>query len=380
MKTRIIDFGIYYSFIAVIAISYLLSSCAEKKAAASEMQENVSITIENNEISLDVDLRGGMYTNLVVKEKPVNPLVWKLTPEQMPENNRPFIFAGHFLCTGRWGSPSKGEMIAGVPHNGEVNTERWSVDERQEANSAMSVLMSCKAPIENLDVTRKITIPKQGHYFLVEETFKNNKPIDRLSNVVQHGTIAAPFLTENTIINTNATRGFDQRTNYKYLEDSSFLWPEGKMSNGGNIDLRTVISTDGYVTTHIFEDETGWITAHNPQQNLLLGYIWKTSEYPWLNVWHHSKEGKPFVQGLEFGTTGLGQPYKLLLENNVTFYGRNSFEMMDAGEIKEKSWICFYVLVPEEFGEARQITLDEEMITIMGSSKVEIPGNFSPLM
>jgi hypothetical protein len=241
---------------------------------------------------------------------------------------------------------------AGIPHNGEVNTQLWQVLGIDQRDGFQHISMSVKAPREKLDVDRQIIIPPSGNYFLVKEQFSNNLPIGRLSNVVQHGTIAAPFLTEKTILNTNATRGFDQRTNYKFLEDSSFSWPDGKMADGSEIDLNRVISEKGFVTTHIFEDSIGWITALNPDKNILMGYIWKTDEYPWLNVWHMSKDGKPFVQGLEFGTTGLGKPYKLLAENNVTFYGRNSFEYIDAGETLEKSWICFMIEVPVGFGNS----------------------------
>jgi hypothetical protein len=74
--------------------------------------------------------------------------------------------------------------------------------------------MNYKAPIEQIDVLRNIYIPEQGTYFLVKEWFSNQLPIGRVHNVVQHSTIAAPFLTEETIINTNATLGFDQRTNF----------------------------------------------------------------------------------------------------------------------------------------------------------------------
>jgi hypothetical protein len=246
----------------------------------------------------------------------------------------------------------------------------WEIFSTDEVQGFSSVKMSCNAPIEKLNVTRKIFIPKIGNYFIVKEWFTNNLPIGRLTNVVQHGTIAPPFLSEKTIINTNATLGFDQRTNYQFLEDSSFTWPSGKMADGSQVDLSRVTSQDGFVTTHIFEDSIGWITALNPDKNILMGYVWKTEEYPWLNVWHMSKDGKPFVQGLEFGTTGLGKPYQLLVENNVTFYGRNSFEYIDAGEVKEKSWLCFMLEVPNDFMEVRSLDLQSDVIVMNGDEAV----------
>jgi hypothetical protein len=357
----------------------LLATCKDRQPTLKAILPDSMVTMENAKIKLGIDLVGGAYVDFYLKEKPLNPFGWKLLPEQMPENNQPFTFEGHFLCS-RWGEPSPGEMVAGIPHNGEVNTREWILASPPDIPDFESMLMLCEAPIEKLDVRREILMPDNGSYFMVKEWFTNNLPIGRLTNVVQHGTIASPYLSETTRINTNATWGFDQRTNYKYLEDSSYIWPNGKMADGSEVDLSRVNTEMGFVTTHIFEDSIGWITALNPDEDILMGYIWKTSEYPWLNIWHMSKEGKPYVQGLEFGTAGLGQPYKLLLENNVTFYGRHSFEYVDAGETQEKSWLCFMVEVPADFMEVRSLALRYENIVITGDeTAMTVEGDFQNL-
>jgi hypothetical protein len=133
------------------------------------------------------------------------------------------------------------------------------------------------------------------------------------------------------------------------------------------VDLRKVTHDTGFVTTHVFEDRIGWITALNPDKHILMGYIWKTADYPWLNVWHHPIDGKPFVQGLEFGTTGLGQPYELLISERVSFNGRNSFEYIDAGEEVTKSWICFMIVAPEAFAGVENLSFDRDQIEINGN-------------
>ncbi len=362
----------------ICIISMLLWQCTPQNQPQLVIPLDYIVSYENDQIVLGIDLIGGAYRDFHLKDKPLNPFGWTSLESQMPENNQPYTFDGHFLCTCRWGAPSQGEIKAGIPHNGEVNTQEWQVTGIEHRDGFQNITMAVKAPVEKLDVERQIIIPETGNYFVVKEKFSNNMPIGRLSNVVQHGTIAAPFLTERMIINTNATRGFDQRTNYQYLEDSCFFWPDGKMADGAEIDLSRVTSEKGYVTTHIFEDSIGWITALNPDANILMGYIWKTAEYPWLNVWHMSKDGQPFVQGLEFGTTGLGQPYKLLVENNVTFFGRNSFEYIDAGETMEKTWICFMVRVPDGFVKASELLLqDKKAVILHEEGKVDFNVDFN---
>lgn len=360
-------------FLIFLFATLFFSSCLQEKLSTAETE----IILENEKCLVKIELQGGMYTDFHLKNNPANPFTWEADPQQMPENNKPYVFKGHFLCSGRWGAPSDEEMEAGIPHNGEVNTRMWTIFQALEFTGGLfTVGMECAAPIEKLDVKRFIEFPASGSWFSVREEFTNNLPVGKQSNFVQHPTIAPPFLNENTLLNTNATLGFDQRSHYDSLEFYSFAWPDGKMADGERIDLRTVTSETGYVTSHIFPvgTEYGWITALNPDKNLLLGYIWKTDDYPWLNVWHHYAGGKPVVQGLEFGTTGPGKPYRLLLNNNVSFFGHNSFEFIEAGETLSKSFLCFQIEVPQDFGNVKDIQIDNEIIRIYDASgkKVEI--------
>ena len=189
----------------------LITGCSRPNTNADPDE----LILENEKALLKIELQGGMYTDFHLKENSVNPFTWEATTEQMPKNNLPYSFKGHFLCTGRWGAPSDEEIAAGIPHNGEVNTQRWEITKPLSyENEMFSVEMRCQAPIEKLDVVRTINFPHKGSYFIVTEKFTNNLPVGRQCNFVQHPTIAAPFLSEKTIINTNAGRGLDQETHF----------------------------------------------------------------------------------------------------------------------------------------------------------------------
>jgi len=72
-----------------------------------------SVILSNGTISLEISKAGAAIVSLQ-NGGGVNPLSWKLTKEQMPVNNRSgAVFQGHFLCTGRWGAPTDGEIKAG---------------------------------------------------------------------------------------------------------------------------------------------------------------------------------------------------------------------------------------------------------------------------
>lgn len=332
-----------------------------------EAQIQPPLVMEGENARLEIQISGSAITHFSLKKNGINPFTWALEAKDMPKNNagnQPF--KGHFLCIGRWGAPSEAEQKQGIPHNGEVNTLNWKVTKKPVLEGQF---WKAEAEVieekDQMKVSRKISMPKEGQYFLMEETAENLQLNDRMYNFVQHPTIGAPFLYPGTLIDCNASLGFDQRADIKNLEKSSFSFPNGMLVDG-YADLRAVNDDRGYVSSHIFPDTTklGWVTATNPEQKLLLGYLFLTKEYPWLNLWHWKKDHKPYAHGLEFGTTGLGQPYQVLADNCITFYGRKSYEWLEARGIAKKKYICFLVQLPEKFEGVGKLELVKDKIII----------------
>jgi hypothetical protein len=107
------------------------------------------------------------------------------------------------------------------------------------------------------------------------------------------------------------------------------------------------------VVSYTLDEEYGWVTAATPSRGLLLGYIWRTREYPWLNIWRHVEGGGPAARGLEFGTTGLHQPPPVLVAKGKIF-GRPLFDFLDASSEVARSYAAFLVKIPAGFqGVAR---------------------------
>lgn len=321
------------------------------------------VVLKGTEATLTMDRWGSAFSAWKMQGKDINPYDWSLTTAQMPKNNQVGPpFRGHFLCVGRWGAPSDGEILKGMPHNGEVNTLAWNLDQPLKDGK---VKTSLNLPLEQMRVTREVAIHPKGTSFQVKETFTNELNLGRIHNVVQHATIGGAFLNPSTLIDCNADEGFDQRVNPEKLDSAAFTWPDGKLPDGP-ADLRTVNDDRGYVTTHIFsaDKKLGWITATDPTNGLLMGYVWYTAEYPWVNVWHWKKDGKPHAHGLEFGTCGLGKPYKLLLEKRVSFRGKNMFDYIDAGETQTKRYMAFMLAIPTDFKGVADIKLDGKVMLI----------------
>ena len=83
------------------------------------------------------------------------------------------------------------------------------------------------------------------------------------------------------------------------------------------------------------------LTAVSPKSRLLIGYVWDTKDYPWLNLWRHVENGRPAARGLEFGTTGLHQPFGEMVRRGGRLFETPLFAYLDSGEVHERSYRAF---------------------------------------
>jgi len=356
--------------IMAIVMAIFIVMCSSKKtdyfvALSDNNEEDVVILLENEQTSLAINLFGGAFIDFHLKDNPINPLSWELGLTQMPKNNQKGApFRGHFLCLGRWGSPTEGEIEAGIPHNGEQSNTFWTLDEKK---TPLHIKLYNDAPLDGLTVSREVTLSSEASVFKVVETFQNINSIGRINNVVQHPTLGPPFLSKNTRIFSNAHKGFLQKFSFPEPEKYSFEWPMVNVPSE-NISMDFSRSDHGFngVTTHTFNDQdtTGWIVAYSPENNLMFGYVWHLSEYPWLNVWHHEENGKMKAKGLEFGTTGIGRSYGDLLNTDTHFFGQPSYEYIDAGEKVKKHYYCFLMPTNSSVVDVQNILLTQNELQI----------------
>lgn len=313
---------------------------------------------------LTVDLLGGAFVDFRLSGRTDNPFSWYIPVDEMPENNRRGArFQGHFMCLGRWGAPTAGEIRAGVPHNGEAGNKLW---EQHLLQGDSLLVIRTDAPLDGLNVERRIQFDKTNAVFKVTDYINSSWTVGRLFNIVQHATIGPPFLSASTVIDSNAAAGFMQHLSYPDPHSYEYRWPDAVIDTLGNsVDLTRTDVRQSYVSTHLFDEKLGWITACEPQKGLLIGYIWDTEEYSWLNLWHEMKDGKPYAKGLEFGTTGIGRPYQDLLAVDTRFHGINSFIYLDALEELKKSFLCFQVSVPTGYAGVEQLRLEEGRIVLV---------------
>lgn len=307
-------------------------------------QQRPQVVIQNPNAEAVFDLGGGSFTSFKLKDG-LNPLRW-LGPGDEAKANRPMA---HFLCLDRWGQPSDPELANGMPYHGEATRVAWKI--------TSPGTMTASLPMAGLDVSRRILIDPQAALVTVAETVTNRNKLGKLYNMVQHPTIGPPFLDEDTLVDANARRGFAQSSPMPNPEEPSFVWPQA-LKDAQSVDMRRLRNDPmPNVVSYVIDQPLGWATASSPKQGLLIGYLWKTSEYPWFNAWRHvDAQNKPLARGLEFGTTGLHQPFPILLQKNRIF-GRLLYTYLDTGETTTRSYATFLLKIPADWQGVQRITI-----------------------
>lgn len=310
-----------------------------------------SLVLEGKAAQLVVDLGGGSFTDFHLKSQGLNPLQWGM--DEKSTAPRPM---GHFLCLDRWGQPSEAEQKNGMPFHGEAANVEWqTLQSPIEREGKIVAEMGATLPLAGLKVKRHILLAASGTFFTAREEITNTNKLGRLYNIVQHPTIGPPFLDERTVVDANGRRGFMQGSPLPNPEEPAVTWPEGR-HDGQPVNLRYLTNDHNpNVVSFTIDEEYGWATASNARRGLLIGYLWRASEYPWFNAWRHVEKGKPTARGLEFGTTGLHQPFPVLVAKGRIF-GRPLYAYLDAGETVSRTYACFLLKIPADYRGVVSIT------------------------
>jgi len=330
------------------------------------------VKLENRKIELQVNLKGGFYIDLRLKGNPLNPLNWR------NNGNDGLSFEGHFLCCDRWGPPSDAEAANGFTHHGEASSETWKLLPETEPKDGLThCSMHCTLPMGGLQLTRDIKLSPEQPVFFVTEKIKNLNKQGRMYNIVQHVSIAPPFLDRSTLFDTNAEKGFEDKEDGSLnQEEPVFYWPNA-VKGDQTVNLRQFNNVWPRVSSFSFSenDEYAWVTACNPGKNLMLGYVWKTADYPWINFWRSMEDDVPMAFGMEFGTTGLHEPMPIVAKKGKIF-GRNIYDFLDSQEVVRKSFTAFLAKIPEDYQGVSEIEIGASAMIIKEKNNISRDINY----
>jgi hypothetical protein len=329
------------------------------------------ITLTNERAQVSFALAGGALIDFHLADGDLNPFTWDPGAGEKP---RP---RGHFLCLDRWGAPTDAEKANGMPFHGEATHVVWSAEQTERGG----VTMRATLPLAALTITRRARLHPTAAVVTVSETVTNQGMLGRVYNMVQHPTVGPPFLDPDTLVDASAGQGFAQGS--PEPERGAVAWPRaraagrakagaGRAAGGAVVDLRRLSDDPApNVVSYVLPGELGWTTAAAPKRGLLVGYLWRTSEYPWLNMWRDVRDGKPHARGLEFGTTGLHQPPPILVAKG-RLLDRPLIAYVDASASVTRSYVAFLLQIPSDFRGAGKVTYEGGALTLRerGSKRV----------
>jgi len=279
--------------------------------------------------------------------------------------------AGHNLSFDYFGPPSKEEIAAGHSTHGEAPSVKWMFN-KAVGNSATKLSGGALLPEAQIKLVRQMSLEERDPVVYCEESALNLATFDRPISWNEHVTFGPPFLEPSvTVFDMPATHAKTCPPSYSgkplVQTDTQFTWPHAPLKRGGRLNLRKVPSVSfEHYTAQLIDPKLklGFISACNPRVGLLVVYVFRRTDFPWVGSWierlhqsHAPWSGKTFCRGMEFSTTAFSIPRRETVEQNRLF-GQLVYRWLPAlSEVKVRYMILLFP-VPKDFRGVTSVSLD----------------------
>jgi hypothetical protein len=364
------------SFLALTLAVPLI--CFSQEVRNSSFEGQPAVTLANNKLALTVSLKGSTLAELVLNDDPekLNPF-WN--PIRMArELGRTAHFdggAGLFVCVDGFGPTSQDEQAAGLPGHGEAHRQIFQVQSGRQGASTFATL-TAPLPIVHETFTRTIRLEDGENVIHVESELQSDLGFDRPANWAEHATLGSPFLASGeTVVDISGSKSQTRPWDQPEVKDvqrrlppgKDFTWPMAPSTDGKQIDLRETPGDPQYLdhATTLLDPsrELEWATAINLKHHLLIGYLFRRSEYPWLQYWGWYPPNGKFARGMEFAS----QPYDVSRRETITMgsmFGAPAFRWLPAKSKITSHFLVFYTRVPDQLRKVDDVRLENGHIVI----------------
>ncbi len=290
---------------------------------------------------------------------------------------------GHFICVDGFGGVSAEEQKAGLQGHGEAHRQVFDVKSFEQKSGATTVVLSAALPVLQENFTRTIRMVEGENVVYVHSQLESLLGFDRPAMWAEHATIGSPFLEPGvTVVDMPAvkakTRPYSaskaERVKHRLPSDQDFTWPNAPSLDGGSVDLRAApreLGTGDH-TTCLMDPARKWVyvTALHPRKRLLLGYLFRPSEFPWVQSWEHYPSTGKLARGLEFSTMPFDVPRREAVQLNSLF-GAPTYRWLPAKSSIASTFLMFYAQTPEGMVKVDDVRLEGGRIHIddRGSGK-----------
>ncbi len=365
-----------------MALTAAAAVAAPADVATNGVFEGASaIVISNDKLALTILKQGSTFASLVLAADggKLNPLWDPVRMARELGRTAPTTGSlGHFVCVDGFGPVSPEERAARMPGHGEAHVRTFEYRSNRSEHAA-EVTLAAVLPIVQERFTRTVRIVDSESVIYVESQLENLMGFDRPINWAEHATIGSPFLEAGvTVVDLSGrrshTRPYPQptspspaQTDRRLVADRDFTWPSAPGLDGRPVDMRGTPENPHFLdhATTVTDPacETAWVTALNPKRRLMLGYLFRRADYPWLQTWGNYPPTLKMSRGLEFST----QPFDVSRREAVgtsRMFDTPTYRWLPAKGKIETRFLMFYTQVPEGFTKVDEVRLEHHQIVI----------------
>ncbi len=350
-------------------------------ATNSVFEGSPAITISNDRLALTILKQGSTFASLVLAadSEKLNPLWNPVRMARELGRTAPATGSlGHFVCVDGFGPVSPEERAAGMPGHGEAHVRTFEYRFNRSEHAA-EVTLTAVLPIVQEVFTRTVRIVDGESVIYVESQLENLMGFDRPVNWAEHATIGSPFLEAGvTLVDLSGTRSRTRpypqpiapsaaQTDRRLAPDKDFTWPAAPGLDGKPVDLRGTPEAPHFLdhATTVMDParEMAWVTALNPKRRLMLGYLFRRADYPWLQTWGNYPPTQKMSRGLEFSTQPFDVPRREAVGTSIML-DTPTYRWLPAKGKIETRFLMFYAPVPEGFTKVDDVRLENRQIVI----------------
>jgi hypothetical protein len=364
------------SFVAVLACLIWVQLPASSQQSTFESQP--AITLSNGKLEATIMVQGSSIARIVLDDDPekLSPL-WD--PVRMArELGKPARYSGalgHFVCVDGFGPISDEERAAGLPGHGEAHLQKFEAH-TSKAGNATSITLSAKLPIVQEMFTRTFRMVEGENVIYVDSELENLLGFDRPVNWAEHATIGSPFLEPGVTVvdlsgSRSRTRPYQETKNgsteRRLASGQDFTWPMAPGLGQKQINLRETPRQPHYLdhaaTLLDPSRQLEWVTALNAKKQMILGYVFRREDYPWLQYWGNYPPTEKMARGMEFGTQPFDVPRREIISMGSLFE-TPTYRWLPAKSIIKTRFLIYFARVPEGFSKVDDVRMENNHITI----------------
>jgi hypothetical protein len=350
----------------------LLAACTAVAQTPGTFEGRPSLELSNGALRLTVLPQGASMAGVVLADDAgaVNPM-WN--PARMARElgqKGGSGGTGHFVCVDGFGPTSAEERAAGLQGHGEAHRQNFETVRSGKQGSATILTLRATLPIVREVFTRTFAMVDGENVVTVESELENLMAFDRPVNWAEHGTIGSPFLASGeTVVDLSGTRSKTRpyesvragQSERRLKSGEDFAWPMAPGLDGKPVDLRVTPSNPRYLdhaaTLVDAGRPLGWLTAINIPKRLILGYVWKREEYPWVQYWGNYPPTGRFARGLEFSSQPFDVPRRDVISTGSMF-GAPVYRWLPAKSKIGSKFLMFWARAPEGMRKSDEVRLE----------------------